>query len=233
MTNSTTMTSAAQAALDDVLTAFGADAAFSGLPPDSASVHKAVLRLYAERGHPPVELDLAALTGLVEARVNVALRDLASRDLVVLDAGRIVGAYPFTERDTGISVRCGGDPVHAMCAVDALGTGAMLDRDSEIDASCVHCSAPISVTTRSGGTQLGEALPDGAAVWVGIRKDEGPAATSLCTVIRFACSRTHLERWRETQPPMTGHLLSIGDGLAVGRGIFGDLLREERGATND
>jgi len=139
----------------------------------------------------------------------------------------IVGAYPFTERRTGITVQCGGEPVNAMCAVDALGAGAMLDRNSEIDAVCVQCSGRVFVATAEQGTRVREVTPAGAVVWVGIREDDGPAANSLCTVIRFACGSRHLDDWREAQPPMKGYPLSVSDGLAVGRGIFGDLLRAE------
>jgi len=86
-----TLSPAALAALNDVLAAFGADGAFSGLSGASGRVHRAVLRRYAEEGQPPDLSSLAHATGLGAEAVAAALRDLSGRDLVVLDAGLIVG----------------------------------------------------------------------------------------------------------------------------------------------
>jgi len=38
---------------------------------------------------------------LSETAIQPLLQDLRRRDLVVLDGDKIVGAYPFTDRDTG------------------------------------------------------------------------------------------------------------------------------------
>jgi hypothetical protein len=60
------------------------------------------------------------------------LAELAASDVIAFDdGGRIRAAYPFSPVPTLIRVRWPGGPtVHAMCAIDALGLSAMLDRRS-------------------------------------------------------------------------------------------------------
>ena len=60
----------------------------------------------------------------------------------------IVGAYPFSNQETGHRVTLDGRVLNAMCAVDALGIGAMTGRDIAIASGCRHCRAPIRITTR-------------------------------------------------------------------------------------
>jgi mercuric reductase len=138
-----------------------------------------------------------------------------------MDDERIVGAYPLTDRITDHEVRISGTTVHAMCAVDALGVGAMFREDVEISSSCRHCRTPIAITTRGGGKALETFTPSGTIVWSGIRKSEGCAADTLCNVIAFFCSDEHLDAWRrENHPDIEGYRLSLDEALQVGRAIF-------------
>jgi hypothetical protein len=112
-----------------------------------------------------------------------------------------------------------------MCAIDALGVGAMLGRDIAIASGCRQCGAAISVTTQGTGTALAIVAPDGALVWSGMRTDAGCAADTLCTVIAFFCSDAHLEAWRSANHPhAAGYRLSLDVALQVGRAIFGPTL---------
>jgi hypothetical protein len=165
-------------------------------------LRRALVELYAEHGRAPTVDTLAARTGLSETAVRPLLANLRQRDLVVLDAGgeRIVGAYPFTDRDTEHRVRLDGRVVNAMCAVDALGVGAMLNCDAEIASRCRGCGAPIRITTRDRGRGLAEVEPQTAVAWLGLRYEGGCAANSLCTVTAFFCTDDHLEVWRREHP---------------------------------
>ncbi|OAF07775.1 pyridine nucleotide-disulfide oxidoreductase [Bradyrhizobium centrolobii] len=195
---------------------------WSDYSPAADRVRVALLQLYAAEGQAPTLGDLAARTGLTEARVRPLLEDLRQRDLVVLEGERIVGAYPFTDNDTGHRVRLDTRTIRAMCAVDALGVGAMLDRDVEISSRCRHCNARIRIATEDRGRALADVEPRTAVVWLSLRYESGCAANSLCSVTEFFCSDEHLSAWRRHRPgDEPGVRLSMDEALQAGRAIFG------------
>jgi hypothetical protein len=112
-------------------------------------VHRYVLQGYAATGRAPAGAQIAGAVGPSFDEVTAALRRLAGRDLVVLDdAGRIVGAYPFTERPSEHHVTVAGITVSAMCAIDALGIGAMLGQASVIRSVCRSCGQTLYLYAR-------------------------------------------------------------------------------------
>ena len=62
-------------------------------------VRVALLKLYAEAGRAPTQSAIAKRARLSETTVQAQIEELHRRDLVVLNGDRIVGAYPFTDRD--------------------------------------------------------------------------------------------------------------------------------------
>jgi hypothetical protein len=196
---------------------------WQGYGPAEDCMRTSLLRLYAEHGHAPTIAGLASHTGLWEFEVREVLLRLRERDLVVLDAQNelVVGAYPFTEQDTGHHVKLNGRAVNAMCAVDALGVGDMYGRDVEIDSRCRVCDAPIKIATCDRGRALEDFQPQTAVVWLGLHYEEGCAARSLCTVTTFFCTDSHLDAWRREQhSDVPGTRLSILEALEAGRAIF-------------
>jgi mercury(II) reductase len=195
---------------------------WGGYSPAVDRVRIALLQLYPAEGRAPTLADLAARSGLTEARTRSHLEDLRRRDLVVLDEDRIGGAYPFTDTDTGHRILLDDRTVSAMCAVDALGIGAMLDRDAEIISRCRHCGAPIRIATQDRGRAMASVQPRTAVVWLSLRYEGGCAASSLCSVTEFFCSDEHLSDWRRDRPvDEPGVRLSIDEALEAGRAIFG------------
>jgi len=188
-------------------------------------VRVALLKLYAEAGRAPTQSAIAKRTGLSETTVQLQLEELHRRDLVVLNGDRIVGAYPFTDRDADHQVTLDGRVVNAMCAVDALGIGAMTDRDIAIASRCRHCGAPIQITTRDQGRALAQVEPQTAVMWQNVRYEGACAANSLCATTAFFCSDEHLSAWRREQAAdEAGFRLSIEEGLEAGRALFGPSL---------
>ncbi|MBI5136059.1 MAG: alkylmercury lyase family protein [Nitrospirae bacterium] len=215
---------AARRALAAILAAFDAERCWTGMGEAEDRVRRAVLDGYADRGRAPSVEHLAADLPLDEVRR--LLRQLEGRDLVVLDAhGDVTGAYPFRDRETGHRVRLGGQVLNAMCAIDALGAGAMYRTDTAIDSACATCGAAVHVTTRDRGATLEAVAPEGAVVWAGARNTGGCAADTLCPALAFFCSDEHLVSWRQSQPGgAPGVRLSIDEGLQVGKAIFAPLL---------
>jgi hypothetical protein len=222
---------AARDALAAIVEAVGMERRWDGYDADQDTVRRATLDLYGCEGRAPARAELADATGLDAAAVSTALARLKARDMVVLDpeTAEITGAYPFTERDTGHRVHLGSRVLNAMCAVDALGAGAMYGRDVAIDSACRHCGAPIRLTTRDNGAALEDISPPETVVWAGIRY-EGQAAGSLCTVIAFFCADAHLDAWRAENSEANGFRLSPDEAMQVGKAIFAPLLAPATGS---
>ncbi|ESW63321.1 bifunctional organomercurial lyase/mercury(II) reductase MerBA [Mesorhizobium sp. C280B] len=188
-------------------------------------VRVALLKLYAEAGRAPTQSAIAKRAGLSETTVQPQLEELQRRDLVVLNGDRIVGAYPFTDRDADHQVTLDGRVVNAMCAVDALGIGAMTGRDIAIASRCRHCGAPIRISTRDQGRMLARVEPKTSVMWQSVHYEGACAANSLCATTAFFCSEDHLSAWRrERTADEPGFRLSIEEGLEAGRALFGPSL---------
>ena len=140
-----------------------------GMGADEERVRVAVLTHYAEAGNAPSHGRLAEITGFEPDQIVRLLRKLEERDLVVLnkDNQDVIGAYPFTEGNTGHRIRLGGKTLNAMCAVDALGAGAMVSVDAVIDSTCRQCERAIHVETRDKGRGIQSVSPEGAYRLVG------------------------------------------------------------------
>ena len=198
---------------------------WSGYDPATDRVRVALLRLYAEQGRAPSSDALAMRAELSETAVRPLLEELRRRDLVVLDGDRIVGAYPFTDQDTGHRVTLDRRTLNAMCAVDALGIGAMTGHDIRVASRCRHCGTPIRITTQDRGRALADVAPTTAVVWLSVRYEGACAANSLCAKTAFLCSDDHLAAWRQArQSDEPGFRLSIEEALEAGRAIFGPSL---------
>ncbi len=200
-------------------------ACWSGYDPGIDRVRVALLQLYLEGGRAPAASALAERTGLSRTAIRPLLEELRRRDLVVLDGARIIGAYPFADRDTGHRVTLDGRVLNAMCAVDALGIGVMTGRDIAITSRCLHCGLPIRITTQNQGRTLAKVEPSTAVVWQDVRYEGGCAANSLCATTVFFCSDDHLSAWRrERAADEAGFRLSMEEGLEAGRAVFGPSL---------
>jgi mercuric reductase len=200
-------------------------ACWSGYDAGTDRVRVALLQLYVEDGRAPTLSALAERAGLNETAIRPVLEELRRRDLVVLDGARIVGAYPFTDRDTGHRVALDGRVLNAMCAVDALGIGAMTGRDIAIASRCFHCGLPVRIATRNQGRALANVEPSTAVLWQDVRYEGGCAANSLCATTAFFCSDDHLSAWcRKRSVDGAGFRLSMEEGLEAGRAVFGPSL---------
>ncbi|MDE1933559.1 bifunctional organomercurial lyase/mercury(II) reductase MerBA [Bradyrhizobium sp.] len=198
---------------------------WSGYDRATDRVRVELLNFFAKEGCAPTIAALAERAGSSEQALQPVLEELRRRDLVVLDGGRITGAYPFTDRDTDHRVTIGGTQVNAMCAVDALGIGAMTGRDAAISSRCRHCGASIRIATRNRGTALADVEPATAVMWQSVRYEGACAANSLCATTAFFCSDDHLAAWRrESATDDVGFRLSIEEGLEAGRALFGPSL---------
>ncbi len=199
------------------------------LEADEDLIWRSVLRLYAEAGRAPRSDELATAAGMPEGRVKELLRKLRLCDLIGADpeTATIRYAYPFTEAASGHRVELNGRSLNALCAIDALGVGAMYRADAPVTSSCRLCSETIRITTSGAGRALQSVAPEGAVVWYDYAY-AGSASSSCCPVIAFFCSDEHLRRWLDGQTPQRrGARLAMDEALELGRAIFGPVLRQK------
>jgi alkylmercury lyase-like protein len=106
-----------------------------------------------------------------------AVEELDARDLVYVDGGRVVLAYPWSARPTPfVAVLADGRERWACCAIDALGISPMLKQPVTVRAACHHCGERIELSVTPDGP-VGEAA---VMAWVGTRGDlRGKACTGL------------------------------------------------------
>jgi alkylmercury lyase-like protein len=105
------------------------------------------------------------------------IEELDAHDLLYVQDGRVVLAYPWSGTPTAFAMRLsGGRERWACCAIDALGIAAMLGEPVQVRARCHHCDELFRLEVTPEG-------PAGAAdvfAWVGKREDlRGKACTAL------------------------------------------------------
>lgn len=201
----------------------------SDFAPEEDRVRQALLRHYLATGLAPSRDELRRESGLAEPTVGAAVANLRIRDLVVLDRDGtgIVGAYPFTDGTTEHRVVIDDREINTMCAIDALGAGAMARRDGVILSQCRECSVPLRIVTAACGTTIGDAQPADPIVCIGRHYRDSCAANSLCMTMCFFCSDAHLEAWRAMRVHLDGFRLSLAEGLEVARALFEPALSEQ------
>ena len=219
----------ARAALDAVFRIERCEQRWAGLGADEDRVRRAVLEAYVRCGRAPSIEELGPATGFDAATLRAKLADLVRRDIVVAgDNGEaIAGAYPFVERSRGHGLCIEGVEINAMCAIDALGAGAMCGADAVIDSACAHCGELIHLETRDRGAALAVVEPPGAVVRIGIEHANNCLADSLCRVMSYFCSDDHLQSWRDANNAHgEDYRLSMDEALQTGKAIFAPMLKE-------
>lgn len=192
----------------------------------------AVLRYFAGHGRGPSIEDVAGTSGQPLDTVRHALGTLRVRDLVVLDesGASMLAAYPFAAYATGHRVTFRSQTVDSLCAIDALGAGAMCRTETTIASACAHCGTPIHVATSSGGKQLAKVEPRTAIVWYTLAF-EGCVAQSRCPSTVFFCNDDHLAAWRASKSATpAGDRLTVEEALEIGIALFEPLLRCPKGS---
>jgi len=186
-------------------------ARWGGLSPRTRQAHQAILRAFLTKGAPPATSEFSAET----------LADLSARDLVHVRDDEIALAYPFSARPTDFQVRLGGVTVHAICAVDALGTAAMAGTAAEVTCPCPIWRAGVSVSVGSDGLAVERASRPEARVWTGVKDVGACAAESQCKTMLLFCAPEHLEAGRRSRPSSArGFDLSLAEAVQLGAAIF-------------
>jgi hypothetical protein len=195
----------------------------SQLLPAQRRFHQMILRAFLSTGRPPQTSGLRAAAAELDLDVDAALGRLAAVDLVQAEhGGRVVVAYPFSARDTGIRVRpTGGPEIWAMCAIDALGIPQMARCDATIEASDPRSHDPVRVDCSRGRWSW---RPSSTVVLVAGTGHGGTLAQCSCPLITFHVSKQNALDYLNGQLGATGGVLSKRKAHALAGKIFSGLL---------
>lgn len=207
----------------ETLAAGGTSDRQAGLPPLERALHRRVLRRFLESGQAPTAewFDAAATECGLDALG--AKEALARADLVHFAGGRVSVSYPFSGVPTRHVVSIDGfRTVHAMCAVDALGMIPMTDSPGVIDSADAWSGEPVRVVYRAGEWHF---TPRGTVMLVAVTDSGDTSSCCTCPYINFHASTTSAEAFLAVNPALTGGVLDQGEAIALGKRLFGPLLR--------
>jgi hypothetical protein len=78
------------------------------------------------------------------------LKSLVDKDVLVLEEGKIVFAYPVSKKPTNHHVELAdGREFFSMCAIDALGSTFVFEQDTKISSICPVSGEEIHVTIKN------------------------------------------------------------------------------------
>jgi hypothetical protein len=185
------------------------------LTPPARRVHLAVLSAFAETGRRLPRGELERIARGQGADPGAVLAELTGCDLLALDgSGEIRAAYPFSPSPTAVQVSWEGGPrAYAMCAIDALGMSAMLDRPVTITAREPDSGRPVTVEVYRT-----------SARW-----RPGRAVDRCCGHINFFTGARAAREWASRHPEVTGTTLGRAQALRHGIAEFGTLMRAGSG----
>ena len=177
------------------------------------------------RATPPTAEQLVEQAETLALDTNTALAALAREDLVHTDDDRAVTvAYPFSAGARGHEVTIEGRIVQAMCAIDALGIAAMLDRPIKIRSHDPISGSEIRVHASPDGITSWQ--PETAVVLAGSSSRDGPSYCGCCDVLNFFESTENAQRYLSENVGVVGMPISIVEAGAAGRAVFGQILAE-------
>ncbi len=195
------------------------------------AVRLAIYRAFASQGQPPSVAEVATQTGLPEADVRAALRQLHEAHAIVLtsagDAVRM--AHPFSAAPMGFVVAAGGQgPTGYLgdrmwwggCAWDSFGIGAALGEPIEIRTLCPGCGRALVVHADPAGPpqqDLVVHVPCPARRW-------WDDVVGTCTNIRLFCSPPHIEAWAQAGPRPIGQIIPSATMWQLAQQWYGDRL---------
>lgn len=199
------------------------------LPEPLRLLHRRTLLALGEVGEPPTREQLQDWADDLSLDLDASLHQLAEAELVFLDVTRhvITGGVPFAAGPTAHRVRINDGPtVFANCAIDALGVGAMLGRDVDVQSSDALTGEVVSAVSRAGHWTW---QPTEAVVFVG-SSGQGRLTETCCPVINFFTTGDHARDYQRTHA-LDGVVLTLADAIQAGTLVFGDLLQQPADQT--
>lgn len=187
------------------------------LKEDEEKVRRAILEHFPKEGRAPTRDELRK----EHSNIDEILETLNSRDIIYLKDGEVSGAYPFSNLPTDFQITFpDGQTAFSMCAIDSLGIPFLVGKDVKIDSACAYCGEDIAIKVKD--EEIISSEPGDVVVFAGFECGKH-AATTLCTTLVFL-HEEHIKDFEEIQPG-AHEILTLGEGLFVGKGVFEDSLK--------
>jgi len=187
---------------------------------------KFILKEFARTGKPPAEKTIADAMKLPSIEsVRRFIERLHKADILTMEGGEIVSAYPFSAKQTRHKVAFpDGHEIYALCATDALGIHFMLGESIVVRSRCPECEGEMKIEVKDG--KIASCVPEGVVEFVSSGDHCGCTAKTFCPFMNFFCSQEHVEKWREKNPSSSkGEMYQLNQVLDHGKHIFGDFLK--------
>ena len=119
-----------------------------------------VYRSFVDHGAAPTAHGLAAQLEVEVDQVSAGLERLHEAHVLVLDdeSRQVRMAMPFSSVPTAFLVHVAEGSVWANCIWDALGIGALMQRDIVVETACGDCADPLRLEVTDGQPDLASAL---------------------------------------------------------------------------
>jgi hypothetical protein len=203
----------------------------TGLTPADRAVRLVIYLTFADQGRPPSVAEMAAETGLAEAGVKDALRNLRDAHAIVpTTAGDAVRmAHPFSAAPMGFVVGADGRGPAGYsgdrmwwggCAWDSFGIGAALGEPVTIRTSCPGCGRDLVV-------RAGPGQPPSRDLVVHIQREAShwwDDVVSTCSNIRLFCDPSHVESWARAGSHPVGQVIPSVTMWQLAQTWYGDRL---------
>lgn len=194
------------------------------LPVPAQRLHRAVLRAFLDEGAQPTATWLREQASKLSLDPGEAIARLAAADLVHVAGNSVTVAYPFSGAPTAHRVRpSNGQPVWAMCALDALGVLLMARSDGTVSSSDPDTGTPIRVERRSGQWQW---EPGNTVLLLAFTSAGQPSAQGLCPVIDFCHDAEGAQARLRANPGLVGQAVSQVTAVELADRVYGSLLSE-------
>jgi len=187
---------------------------------------KYFLKEFARTGKPPAEKTIVEAMKLPSIEsVRRFIERLHKADILTMEGGEIVSAYPFSAKQTRHKVAFpDGHEIYSLCATDALGIHFMLGESIAVRSRCPECEGEMKIEVKDG--KVASCVPEGVVEFVSSGDHCGCTAKTFCPFMNFFCSKDHLEKWREKNPASAaGEMYQLQQVLEHGKYIFGDFLK--------
>jgi hypothetical protein len=160
--------------------------------------------------------------------MDIILDRLDQMDYIHLNFEKtaIDSSYPFSGIKTSHIVTInkeGHKNVYAMCAIDALGIGFMLDCDVSIESKCYHCNDNVEMEIKK--YEIINYQPKSLVVWFD-QDYSCCAATSCCPYTNFFSSKKHFDEWQQERTRRKGELLQLSEAFYLGKSIFENRIKK-------
>src|SRR5574337_865766 len=124
----------------------------ANLSPSENETRKYILKEFARTGKPPAEKTIIKAMKLPSIEsVRRFIERLHKADILTMEGGEIISAYPFSAKQTRHKVVFpDGHEIYSLCATDALGIHFMLAENVDVRARCPECEGEMKMEVKGG-----------------------------------------------------------------------------------